>query len=389
MENHTEFSFELATSIRFGWGAASGVGLELSRRFGERRVLLVTDEGIRKAGLADPVRESLLSSGLQVAEYDGVRPNPTDSDCLQGAEAARAFGAQILVALGGGSVMDAAKAAAVLSTGGGEPGDYEGYGRLAAPPLPVVCLPTTAGTGSEVTLSAVITDTKRHVKMTLKDPRMAPALAILDPALTLGLPRSVTAATGVDALVHALEAFTCRKANPITDALALRAMEWISLYLPDAVENGENRTAREGMMLASHLAGLAFGRSDVAAVHCMAEALGGVHDVPHGEANAMFLPEVARFNFSAAPGRHRRAMEALGLKAADMADEEAEEQMYRFLAHFVDRLGIPKLRDLPGLDPQSFRAMAENAAQNGSAPSNARAVGPDDFERLFERTYHR
>lgn len=383
------FSFYLHTETTYGWGASKTVGQEIIRRFGARRVFLVTDPGIVRAGLAEPFSDRLKESGLAVAWYDGVRPNPDDDDCARGAAAAREYGAEVMIALGGGSAIDTAKTIAVLLTNDGKPRDFEGFGRVRVEPAPTVCVPTTAGTGSEVTLSAVITDTVRHVKMTLKDPKMAPRLAVLDPEMTVGLPAAVTAATGIDALVHALEAFTCKKANAITDALALRALELISANLRTAVADGSSRAAREQMLVASHLAGLAFGRADVAAVHCLAEALGGPYEVAHGVANAMFLPAVTRFNFAADPSRHMRAATALGLPVEGRSAEEAQGILFGYLTDLVNDLGIPKLSEVPGIDPRLFASMAETAFRNGSTPSNARVITVQDYERLFAETLGR
>ncbi|MCK9905672.1 iron-containing alcohol dehydrogenase, partial [Frankia sp. Cpl3] len=190
-----------------------------------------------------------------------------------------------------------------------------------------MAIPTTAGTGSEVTRSAVITDTRRKFKMTVKDVKLAPALAIIDPETTWSVPAPLTAATGMDAFVHAIEAYTCRLANPVADGLALAAMERIWRNLPVAVHEGENREARREMMVGSVMAGLAFSHADVASVHCMAEALGGLYDTPHGVANSIFLPVVTAFNASADPLKHARVAQVCGLPVAGMSESEATEHL--------------------------------------------------------------
>lgn len=380
------FGFHLPTRIEFGNGLLSRAGSLTREVAGGGRVLLVTDPGVRGIGLADKIIRSLNAEGFECLVFDGVNPNPRDVDCEKGGEAARDFGADAIVAVGGGSVLDAAKAVALLHTHGGRIRDYEGRGKVVREVTSIVAIPTTAGTGSEVTRSAVITDTERSFKMTVKDVKLAPKLAIVDPETTYGLPAALTASTGMDALVHALEAYTCREANPMSDMLALAAMEKIFPSLRQAVTEG-TRQARYDMMLGSLLAGIAFSHSDVAAVHCMAEALGGLYDTPHGVANSMFFPIITAYNASADPAKHARAAAACGLPVAGLAPEEAAALLVEELGAMAGDIGIPAFSSLSGVNPGDFGQLAESSWRNGSTPSNCREITREEYLRLFRECY--
>lgn len=307
-----KFSFSMQTQIECGPGLAAALPDCLAQHGTWRRVLLVSDPGVRDAGIVDPVKTALEHDGYEVTLFVQVRPNPHDEDCLAGAQLMRSFGGEAIVAIGGGSAMDTAKTIALLAACDGTPVEYadgiKEYGR----PYPLFCLPTTAGTGSEVTRSAVITQATTHRKMTLKHEWLRPLVAILDPMLTVSVPAGVTAATGVDALVHAIEGFTCRRTTPVAKAFGLEAMRLIVPALPHAVRNPADLRARTDMLVGSLLAGLCFGSTDVAAVHCLAEALGGLYDTPHGLANAVFLPAVLHFNAVGYEPEHARVARATG-----------------------------------------------------------------------------
>lgn len=378
-------TFRLTTEVRYGEGVARELG-EAIEQVGGSRVLIVTDTGIRKAGIVDRLLKTVPHQ-IEREIWDAVHPNPRDSDCLAGAEAARVFEADLIVAIGGGSPIDAAKAIAALATNGGTPADWATPRTLNEDPLPLIAVPTTAGTGSEVTRSSVITDTARQVKLTVKDPRMAPRIALVDPALTYGLPARITAATGMDVLTHAVEAYTCRRANAFSDANALHAIRLVSRYLAAAVRDGDDHDARHGMMMASTVAGLAFSNADVAAVHCLAEALGGRYDVPHGIANAVFLPPIFTFNMAADPQRHADVATALGLDTRRRDPADAAQAGATLIAGLAREIGIPRFADLPRIDPADFPAIAAASAANGSNPSNARTMDAADYQQVLEETW--
>ena len=284
----TTRTFRLPGEIQFGKGVSHRVADEVIR-LGGKRVLLVTDPGVIAAGIAGPVEIALLTAGVPVVVYSDVSPNPRDTEVQAAADLALLSNADIIVVVGGGSPIDLAKAVAGIATNGGKPQDWIAPRPFTKTPLPIIAIPTTAGTGSEVTRSSVINDTERQIKISLRDSQIAPKVALVDPELTYSLPSALTASTGMDALTHAIEAYTGRLATPITDALALQAMKMIAASLPKAVADGSNHDARETMMMASVIAGMAFSNSDVASVHCIAEAIGGRYDTPHGVANSLFL----------------------------------------------------------------------------------------------------
>jgi alcohol dehydrogenase len=378
--------FQLPTRVRFGFGVSRLAGDE-TRALGGNRALVVTDPGVRGAGLLDAVLDSLAAAGIESVVHDAVSGNPRDHECVACADTGREFGADVVIAVGGGSPMDTAKTAAALLTNGGTPQDWEAPALLERDPLPIVAIPTTSGTGSEVTFYAVVTDTTRRYKMSLLDTRIAPRLALVDPELTMSMPAAVTASTGMDALTHAVESYTGRLANPVADALAREAIRLVALHLADAVRDGSNRDARSGMMMASLLAGMAFGNTDVAAVHCLAEAIGGTYDTPHGVANSVFLPHVFAHNAEADPARHAEVAAALGIDTRDMPDEIAARQASERIAHLAREVGIPGFRDLPRIDPADFPALAEAAKRNVSDPSNSRSYEVADYLLLLQRAW--
>ena len=326
-----DFIFTLPTDIHYGPGSITQLkDILVSHRV--RKALVVTDEGIVKAGLMDTVGALLTEAAVTYVVYDQVSPNPRDVEVEAGAAMGKASQADAVIALGGGSPIDCAKAINVLLSMGEESiKPFEGKGKVYKPLKPLFTIPTTSGTGSEVTFSSVINDTQHHYKMTIKGPYMAPRVALVDPQLTLGLPKAVTAATGMDALTHAIEAYTVKVANPISDALALQATELINESLETAYHQGDNLEARCAMMLGSLLAGLAFSHSDVGSVHCMAESLGGKLDLPHGLCNAILLPYVMEFNKPACQDRYARLAQAMNFtfssdeEGADLAIKRVKE----------------------------------------------------------------
>ena len=378
--------FRVATAVQMGNGCSANL-LATVRAAGGRRVTVVTDPGVRSTGLVEPIIEPIRAAGIAVDIDDDVKPNPRDVDCDAGAARAREFGVDLVVAIGGGSPIDQAKAIAMLVTNGGVATDWQMKRPFEVDPLPLIAVPTTAGTGSEVTRVSVITDTARMFKMTMGDPRMAPIAAYIDPALTVSVPKGTTAATGMDALTHAIEAYTCTVHNPVSDGLALRAIRIIAEHLVPAVYDGSDLVAREGMMYASTIAGMAFGNADVAAVHCISEAIGGLYDTPHGVANSVFLPWVFDFNKAADPHRHADVAEALGIARDGRSDDAVATDGARLLEDLSERIGIPRFSGLPGVDPADFDRLAEASEANGSTPSNARPITRADYRHILEAAY--
>lgn len=373
--------FGLPTLVRFGEGISDDLASEVVA-FG-RNVLVLTDRGVRSTGIVDRLTQPLADAGLAVTVRDDVSPNPRDHECETIAADARDRRIEVMVAIGGGSPIDAAKCVAALVTNGGRAWDWRAPTRIDLDPLPLVAVPTTAGTGSEVTRGAVITSREHLTKFTVKDARMAPRVALVDPRLTWSVPPGVTAATGIDVLTHAVEAYTCRRASPVTDALALHAIRLVARHLAAAVANGPDAEARAGMMMASLIAGMAFSNADVAAVHCLAEALGGRYDTPHGVANAVMLPPVMRFNDQVVTERHAEIAEAMGVATRATPRSDAAAAAIGAIAALTVAVGIPAFHDLPGVDPSDFAALATVAEANTSTPSNARPITADDYEQIL------
>ncbi|UTR10436.1 iron-containing alcohol dehydrogenase [Evansella sp. LMS18] len=381
------FTFDLPTNIHLGNGLFNKTADYISNVTDGSKVLLVTDEGMEKIGLADKLLKQLEKNGFEVKLFTKVVPNPKDADCAEGGEAARSFETDCIVALGGGSVIDAAKAIAVLQIHGGMPQDYAGRGNVPGPVKPLVAIPTTAGTGAEVTRSSVITDTKRKIKFTIKDVRIAPAAAIIDPELTYGLPASLTASTGMDALVHAIEAYTCKLSNPVSDGLAIQAMKHIYPNLRQAVEDGANEEARYQMMTGSTIAGMAFSHADVASVHCMAEAIGGLYDTPHGVANSMFLPYIIEFNAEADTYKHAEIARTLGIAGEKESDSAAAAALVKEVKQLAKDIKIPSFSSLMEARIEDFDYLAKSSFENGSTPSNAREISEEDYKNLFYKAF--
>ncbi len=382
------FGFHLPTKIEFGAGMLNQVGQQTKQITSGKRAMLVTDAGIKQAGIAGQVLSSLVTAGFTVEFFDRVEPNPKDVDCEAGGLAAIEFRADVIVAVGGGSVMDTAKAMALLQTHGGRLAQYEGRGKVTKDVTPIVAVPTTSGTGSEVTRSSVVTDTTRKIKMSVKDLRLAPRLALVDPETTYRLPPSLTATTGMDALVHAIEAYTCRRANPFSDLFAQAAMGQIFPWLRTAVHDGSNKEARAALMLGSLLAGVAFSHADVAAVHCLAEALGGLYDIPHGAANSMFFPAVTAYNAAADAKKHKQAAAACGLPVDSLTDEEASLLLVNELRKLSRDIGIPSFASYACVKEEDFAFLAEASERNGSTPSNGRLIDKAGYLKILQEVLH-
>lgn len=381
------FHYHVPTAIHLGAHESERLPEYLSSLMDGPSVLVVTDPGIEKAGIVQPLLERLQEAGFATTLFTQVAPNPRDTDCLIGAEVFREVSADAVIGIGGGSAMDTAKAIALLGPNGGAPGDYvegrQAYGHIA----PVICVPTTAGTGSEVTRSSVITEASTHRKLTLKHASLRPQIAVLDPLLTLTVPSSVTAATGVDALVHAIEGSTCTLSSPVTRAFGWEAMRRIVPALPRAFADGTDVDARTEMLTGSLLAGLCFGSSDVAAVHCLAEALGGLYDTPHGVANAIFLPEVLRFNADVDIPLHAELGRTMGFATDSDSDAKAVDKLLDGIAHWTTNLEIPRLRDLGYVKEADFDRLVDLAMENNSTPSNVRPITKADYRGILERVW--
>jgi alcohol dehydrogenase len=343
------------------------------------RILMVTDPGIEETGWPEQIWQALAGREIEAITFDDVEPNPRTSTVDRLAGWGREEGVSLVLGIGGGSVLDAAKAAAMLIPNGGSAVQYEGRNRYEKEPLPFIAVPTTCGTGSEVTWVSVLTDEERRAKISVKGETMYPSWALVDCELLRSLPAHLVAWTGADALTHAVEAFTCRLANPISDALAATAVSLLFRYLRRAAADiAGDAEAREAVMRASTLAGLAFGNADVAAVHCLSETLGGRWDVPHGLANAVLLAPVSRFNLPAS------ARKLVHLESAlPPGSRSGAEGVLQAIDELVRDLEIPPFREL-GISAEDYPWIAERAVGNGSNPSNAREMGVAEYLELLE-----
>jgi len=353
------------------------------------RILVVTDRGFRATGVPERVAADLAARSLSAVLHDEIEANPRSTSVDRLAEQARGEGVALVVGLGGGSALDAAKAVAMLIPNGGRAEDYEGRNKATRPSLPFVAVPTTCGTGSEVTWVSVITHPERLWKMSVKGDSMYPDWALVDADLLATLPPSYVAWTGMDALTHALEATLCRFANPASDALAARAIALLFRYLRRAVEDiGHDAQAREGVAQASTLAGMAFGNADVGAVHCLSETIGARWDTPHGLANAALLAPVLRSHLSAAPATPEVVTRLASLETAlpgvpsGADDRERAERVLLSVEALARAVAIPSFADL-GIPREDYPWIAKRAAQNGSNAANPRPMGPEEYLALL------
>lgn len=371
-------AFYLPSVNLFGQGSVNEVGTRLVD-FGVKKTLLVTDEGLYKLGLAEKVAKIIQEAGVEVAIYPKAEPNPTDKNVEDGLEAYRTESCDSIVTLGGGSSHDAGKAIGLVAANGGRIHDYEGVDVSNKPMVPLIAINTTAGTGSEVTKFTIITDTSRHVKMAIVDKNVTPALSINDPDLMVGLPPALTAATGLDALTHAVEAYVSTAATPITDAMAIQAIKIIPKYLPKAVANGQDMEAREQMVYAQSLAGMAFNNASLGYVHAIAHQFGGFYNYPHGVCNAILLPYVCKYNLIAKEERFADIAVALGVNVEGLSTREAAEKGIAKIEQMAKDLNIPSGFAELGAKEEDIETLAANAMKDACAATNPRKAKLQDI----------
>ena len=396
MDHLREYQFRLPRNITFGLGASEKVG-ERAREYGAKRALIVTDRAFKSLGMIETISRTLSRDGIQPVVYDGVITEPTTDQVEEGLGVYRESGCDLVIGLGGGSCIDAAKAVAVLATNGGRIQDYEGRDKVKKPRAPLIAVPTTAGTGSEVTWSTVIKDNQRKVKFIVYSPKIVADEAIEDPLLTLSMPPSITASSGMDALTHAIEGYIClREANlgygppPLIHYLAVPAVELIGQNLRQAWANGKNVEARGNMMLGQLLAALTFGNSGTALAHGMARPLGAYFNVPHGLANAIVLPHVMEFTWVAVPDKFSRIARAMGEETANLSSFQAAQKAVEAVKKLCADIQVPRLRDL-GVTEEEFRnavvQMARDGIASGTPQVNPRPPTENEVVELFKRSF--
>lgn len=376
------YGFFMPTVNLMGPGCAKAVGQQV-KTFG-KKALIVTDAFLAKSGMADEIAGYIKNSGVEVAVYPGAEPNPTDKNVHDGLKFLQDNNCDVLVSLGGGSAHDCAKGIGIVAGNGGHIRDYEGLDKSGKPMMPLIAVNTTAGTASEMTRFCIITNTDTHVKMAIVDWRCTPNIAINDPLLMMGMPPSLTAATGMDALTHSVEAYVSTLATPLTDSAALMAIDLIARNLRNAVANGENFEARDKMAYAEFLAGMAFNNASLGHVHAMAHQLGGFYNLPHGVCNAILLPHVESFNLIACPERFADIAEALGENINGLSTRDAAEVAIESIQQLSEDVGIPSGLTELGVKEGDLKTMAENAMKDACALTNPRKATLEDVIQIYK-----
>jgi len=377
------YGFFIPNVTLMGVGAVKETGNQV-RTLGCKKPLIVTDKGLSALGVADKIKGYVEEAGAQAVIFDGAEPNPTDINVHDGLKIFQEEKCDSIISLGGGSSHDCAKGIGIVATNGGHIRDYEGVDKSSKPMPPFIAINTTAGTASEMTRFCIITNTDTHVKMAIVDWRVTPNVAINDPVLMVGKPPALTAATGMDALTHAVEAYVSTAATPVTDACALMAIKLISENLRTAVANGQNMEARDKMAYAEYLAGMAFNNASLGYVHAMAHQLGGFYNLPHGVCNAILLPAVESFNLIASPKRFADIAVAMGENIEGLSVRDAADLAIASIKKLSADIGIPAgLKEL-GVKEEDFEIMAKNAMKDACSLTNPRIATLQDIIGIFK-----
>ncbi|MDK2563528.1 iron-containing alcohol dehydrogenase [Romboutsia sedimentorum] len=379
----------LVPSVNFmGPGCLKVVG-ERAKMLGGKKVLIVTDKFLKNQenGAVEQTVKYLEEAGLEIAIYDGTEPNPKDTNVAEGLKVFKEENCDMIVTVGGGSPHDCGKGIGIAATHEGDLYNYAGIETLTNALPPILAVNTTAGTASEVTRHCVITNTKTKVKYVIVSWRNLPLVSFNDPELMVGKPAGLTAATGMDALTHAVEAYVSKDANPVTDASAIQSIKLIANNLRQAVAMGDNIEARTNMSYASLLAGMAFNNGNLGYVHAMAHQLGGLYDMPHGVANAMLLPHVCKYNVISNPQKFADIAEFMGEKIDGLSVHEAAQKAIDAMFRLSKDIGIPTSLKEKGIKEEDFEYMAEMALKDGNAFSNPRKGNEKDIVNIFKSAY--
>lgn len=357
------------------------------KSLGAKKALVVSDKFLNSNGTVKKVIDMLSEINIDFVVYDDVKPNPTVNNVNNGLEILKSENCDFVITIGGGSPQDCGKAISVLATNGGDIKDYEGVNKTTKKCLPIVAITTTAGTSAEVTINYVITDEDRHVKMIMVDTNSLATITVNDPELMLSKPSNLTAATGMDALTHAIEAVVANGAYDVTDSTALYAIKQIFDYLPRAVKDGNDIEAREQMCYACFLNGIAFSNAGLGNVHAMAHQLGGLYDLPHGVCNAMLLPIVEEENAKLAPAKFRPIAKVIGMDICKKSDEECVDYVIGKIKELSEEVGIPKSLKSLGIDNPDFDLLAENSMKDACAGGNPVFFDKEKLVTLFKKIY--
>jgi alcohol dehydrogenase class IV len=399
----TVWTFHISQSVVFGQNAVLQLG-EIATRLRAKKALIVTDSILEKAGLLERVKIPLVEAGINVAAFTGGEPEPSMKAALACYDMAKSVQPDVLIGVGGGSNMDLAKLAATLLKHGGGPRDYVGDDKIPGPVFPLICVPTTAGTGSEVSAASVVTDTENHIKVGILSNWLRPTAAVVDPLMTVSSPPKVTADSGIDALTHAIEAYTAidnadfplppgertvyQGKHPLGDVCAERAITLVGKFLRRAVKDGNDLEAREGMALAALLAGMAFSNVGVALVHAMEYPVGGAVHCSHGAGNGLLLPYVMRFNFNAKTKAFAEIAAMLGENITGLSERAAAEKAVAAVEKLRNDIGVPqRLRDI-GIKQDQLRSLAEKTfGIKRILRVNPRSVTIDEIEGVFNEAW--
>lgn len=375
--------FKNPTQITYGFGAVNQLR-DIIKQQGFKHVLIITDRGIVQTGLIEQLTGQM--DDIQYAVYADTKPNPTVTNCHDALQVLKEINAEAVVAMGGGSSIDVAKAVCLMATNEGPIEGYEGIDTCENDLLPLIAIPTTAGTASEVTTFTVITDEKRQYKFTVGGIRLAPKWALVDPLVTKSLPSHITAATGLDALVHAIESYTSKMANPITKALAREAIRKISANLRQAVYNGDNLEARNNMLMGSLLAGLAFNNTRLGNCHALSHPVSAIYGVPHGVANSILIPHVMEFNSLAAPELFSDIAEDMGENLDGLTLMERAQAAVNGVKKLSKDINIPSDFSTYNVDESQLDRMTKDALLSGNIAVNPRKTSYEDVIELYKKS---
>lgn len=379
------YTFFMPNVSLMGPGCVKKIAEEITSR-GLKKALIVCGKRSSKSEEFKGVTDLLKEHNIEYLVYAGSQPNPTVTNVMDGVDILKENDCDFVISYGGGSPHDCAKGIALVATNGGNIKDYEGINKSSKPQLPLISINTTAGTASEMTVFSIITDEERHVKMAIVDKNVTPILAVNDPELMVSMPKSLTAATGMDALTHAVEAYVSKAATPITDACAQKAIELISNNLRDAVKDGNNIEARDMMAYAEYLAGMAFNSASLGYVHAIAHQLGGFYNLPHGVCNAILLPEVQVFNSKVSKNKLRDIAKFMGVDTSNMNEEEGANACIKAIRKLSKDIDIPLgLREL-GVKEEDFDTLADNALKDACGLTNPIPATHQDIKDILTKS---
>ncbi len=366
-----------------GPGCLKEIGSDI-KALAPKKILVVTDKVLNKIGIVKRLTDILDKNKFDYVVYDDVEQNPTMKNCYDGLEKLNNEGCDLIVSLGGGSAQDCAKAIGILKTNGGKVSDYEGIGKSKNKSIPIVSINTTAGTAADITINYVITDEERHIKMVIIDPNCLATVSVNDPELMVAKPAELTAATGMDALTHAIESYVTAGAFRLSDTLSLESIKLIGESLEDAVKDGKNITARSKMAWASYIAGLSFSNAGLGIVHSMAHQLGSEYNLPHGIANAMLLPYVEEFNLDKCEEKFGDIAEALGVDTSGLSKKEKSMKAIEAIKSLSDRIGIPKSLKEIGVKEEDLDKLATQALADVCTGGNPKKASKEDIISIYK-----